>query len=248
MLGQPTTEKLHEMGLKAMAKALEEQRRGEGVVDLGFEERLGLLVDAEWLDRQNRRLARRLREAKLRIPGACLEDVDFSPGRGLDRGLVRELATCRWVEEHLNVLLTGATGVGKTFLSCALAQQACRKGYRALSYRARLLFQEATLARADGTYPRFLSKLTRFHVLVIEDFGLAPMTEQDRYDLLEILEDRYGARSTVVSSQLPPDAWHDRLVDPTVADAVLDRLVHNAYRIALTGPSRRPRRSGGPKS
>lgn len=246
MLSQPTIDKLREMKLKAFASALEEQRTDKTMADLGFEERLGFLVDAEWLDRQNRRLARRLREAKLRIPGACVEDLEFSAGRGLDRGLVRELATCRWIDDHLNLLVTGKTGVGKTFLSCALAQQACRKGYRAISYRTRILFQETTLARADGTYPRLLAKLARFHVLVIEDFGLTPMTKEDRYDLLEILEDRYDRRSTIVSSQMPPEAWHDYLENPTVADAVLDRLVHNAHRIALTGPSRR--KSKKPKS
>jgi DNA replication protein DnaC len=239
MLTQPTMDKLRELRLKAMVQALEEQRSDPEMASLGFEERLGLLVDVEWLDQQNRRLTRRLREAKLRIPNACVEDIEYAPGRGLDRGLIRELTTCRWVEEHLNLLVTGATGVGKTYLADALTHQACRKGFRALSFRAPRLFRAATLARAEGTYPRFLAKLSRVHVLLIEDFALEPMVERDRYDLLEILEDRYDARSTIVSSQLPPDVWHERLGDPTVADAVLDRLVHNAYRIALTGPSRR---------
>lgn len=246
MLEQQTMEKLRELGLTAMARTLEEQRKGSGMAELGFEERLGFLVDAEWLSRQNRRLGRRLQEAKLRIAGACLEDIDFSPGRGLDRGLIRELGTCRWIEDHLNILITGPTGVGKTYLSCALAQQACRKGYRAISYRAGLFFQEAMVARASGTYPRFLGKLTRYHVLVIEDFGLVPMAEEGRYDLLEVLEDRYDRRSTIMTSQMPPDAWHERFGEPTVADAVLDRLVHNAHRVALTGSSRR--KPKGPKS
>lgn len=242
MLGQPTTEKLRELGMGTMATALEAQRSDAEVAKLGFEERLGLLVDTEWIHQQNRRLARRLREAKLRIPQACVEDLDFTPARGLDRGLVHELATCRWIEEHLNLLVTGATGVGKTYVSCALAQQACRRGYRALSYRAPRLFEETKLARAAGTYEKLLGKFTRVHVLVIEDFGLAPMTERDRFDLLEILEDRYDRRSTILTSQLPPDAWHERLADPSVADAILDRLLHNAYRIALKGPSRRKRK------
>lgn len=239
MLTQATTEKLRELGLDAMAKALGEQRTDPEVAGLPFEERVGLLVDAQWIHQQNRRLARRLQEAKLRLPQACVEDIDYSTRRELDRGLVKQLATCRWIEEHLNLAITGATGVGKTYLACALTQQACRKGYRAIYRRAPRLFEETTLARADGTYGRLLAKLARIHVLVIEDFALQPMTERDRFDLLEILEDRYGARSTILTSQLPPEKWHEQLGDPTVADAILDRVVHNAYRIVLKGPSRR---------
>lgn len=239
MLEEQTMDKLRELGLTAMARALDDQRKGSGMAELGFEDRLGFLVDAEWLSRQNRRLARRLQEAKLRIPNACPEDIDYSPGRGLDKGLMRELVTCRWIEDHLNILITGPTGVGKTYISCALAQQACRKGFRAISYRAGLFFQEATVARASGAYPRFIGKLARYHMLIIEDFGLVPMADEGRYDLLEVLEDRYDRRSTIMTSQLPPDAWHERFGEPTVADAVLDRLVHNAHRIALTGSSRR---------
>jgi DNA replication protein DnaC len=244
MLSQPLFDKLRELGLDAMAATLEEQRNDSDVGELAFEERLGLLVDVQWLHHQNRRLSRRLKEAKLRIPGACMEDIDFKGGRGLDRGLFRELATCRWVDEHLNFLVTGATGVGKSYVASALANQACRRGHRALAYRAPILFEDLTLARADGTYKRFLANLSRRRVLVIEDFGLVPMPERARFDLLEILEDRYAARSTIVTSQLPPDAWHDWIDDPTVADAILDRLVHNAYRIALKGASRRKRGGG----
>ena len=159
--------------------------------------------------------------------------------RELDKAVIRQLATCRWIDEHHNVILVGATGVGKSFVACALAHQACRKGYRALYRRASRLFHELILARADGTYVRVLTKLARVDVLVIDDWGLAPVQEQERRDLLEILEDRYGTRSTIVTSQLPPAQWHEHIGDPTLADAICDRLLHNAHRLVLKGPSRR---------
>ncbi len=236
-------EKLHGMRLDVMASTWAEQQRDPDATTLSFDERLGLMVDAEWIHQQNKRLARRLREAKLRIPQACIEDVDGGARRGVDRGLLRQLATCQWVEDHLNLVVTGATGVGKTYLACALAQQACRKGYRAVYRRAPRLFDELTLARADGTYGRLLTRLSRIHVLVIEDLGLQPLGERDRYDLLEIVEDRYGTRSTILTSQIPAGQWHEHLGDPTVADAILDRLLHNAHRLTLEGPSRRKRRT-----
>jgi DNA replication protein DnaC len=234
-------EKLRGMRLHVMAATWAEQQRDPDVTALSFDERLGLMVDAEWIHQQNKRLARRLREAKLRIPQACTEDVDGGARRGVDKALLRQLATCQWVEDRLNLVITGATGVGKTYLACALAQQACRKGYRAVYRRAPRLFDELTLARADGTYGRLLTRLSRIHVLVIEDLGLQPLAERDRYDLLEIVEDRYGTRSTILTSQIPAGQWHEHLGDPTVADAILDRLLHNAHRINLKGPSRRKR-------
>jgi len=206
---------------------------------LDFDERFGLLVEAEWIDRQNKRLARNLREAKLRLSDACIEGVDYPPRRKLDKAVIRGLASCAWVQEHHNVVITGPTGVGKTYIACALAQQACRKGYRVLYRRVTRIFDEILLARADGTYPRWLAKVARFDVVVLDDWGLVPLAESERRDLLEIMEDRYGNRSTILTSQMPVDQWHDQVGDPTIADAFCDRLLHNAHRIELHGPSRR---------
>ena len=206
---------------------------------LDFDERFGLLVDAEWLDRQNKRLARNLREAKLRLSDACIEGIDYPARRKLDKAVIRGLASCAWIQEHHNVVITGPTGVGKTYIACALAQQACRKGYRALYRRVPRIFDEILLARADGTYPRWLAKVARFDVVVLDDWGLVPLADSERRDLLEIMEDRYGNRSTILTSQMPVAQWHDQVGDPTIADAFCDRLLHNAHRIELHGPSRR---------
>jgi DNA replication protein DnaC len=239
MLNEPTLEKLRDLRLNALAQAWCEQRKDPKMTGLDFDERLGLLVDAEWLDRQNKRLARNLREAKLRLSDACIEGIDYPPRRKLDKAVIRGLASCAWVQEHHNVVITGPTGVGKTYIACALAQQACRKGYRALYRRVPRIFDEILLARADGTYPRWLAKVARFDVLVLDDWGLVPLAESERRDLLEIMEDRYGNRSTILTSQMPVDQWHDQVGDPTIADAFCDRLLHNAHRIELHGPSRR---------
>ena len=239
MLKEPTLEKLKALRLDAMAAAWTAQHASPDIASLAFDERLGLLVDAEWLSRENKRIERALREAKLRLSSACIEDIDYAARRELDRSVVRQLATCRWVGEHQNVLITGKTGTGKTYLACALAQQACRQGYRALYRRAPRLYQELALARADGTYQRALAKLARVDVLVIDDWAMAPLAAEQRQDLLEILEDRYGNRSTIIASQLDTKRYHDYLGDPTVADAVCDRLLHNAHRLVLQGPSRR---------
>jgi len=239
MLTEPTLEKLKALRLDAVAAAWVAQQQDAATSALSFDERLGLLVEAEWLARENKRLANALREAKLRLGQACVEAIDYPPRRELDKAVVRQLATCRWVHEHQQLLITGATGTGKSFLACAFAQQACRKGYRALYRRVPRLFDELTLAHADGTYIRLLGKLARIDVLVLEDWGLGPLRDQDRRDLLEILEDRSETRSTIITSQLPPDQWHEYLGDPTVADAICDRLLHNAHRLKLKGPSRR---------
>jgi len=239
MLTQPTLEQLNELRLHALAQAWKAQHEDPSTDDLSFDDRLALLVEAEWMDRQNKRLSRLLREAKLRIAGACLEDIEYAKERKLDRALIRQLATGRWIEAHHNVVITGATGVGKTYVACALAQQACRRGYRVLYRRMPRLFDELTLARADGTYAKLLARFARTDVLVLDDWGLAPVQDVERRDLLEIMEDRHGLRATIWTSQIPVAKWHDHLGDPTVADAICDRLLHNAHRIVLQGPSRR---------
>lgn len=239
MLMEPTIEKLKSLHLYAMAAAWVAQRGDPSFGEIDFDARLGLLVDAETLARDNKRIARLLREAKLRLPSACIEDIDTSPKREIERSLVKTLATGRWIADHQNVLITGMTGVGKTYVACALAQLGCRTGFRALYRRTPRLFEELALAHADGTYTRLLGKLAKIDVLVLDDWGLAPLTDIQRRDVLEIMDDRHGARSTVIASQLPVGKWHDHLGDPTIADAVLDRVVHNAHRINLKGPTRR---------
>jgi DNA replication protein DnaC len=239
VLNQPTVEKLQALRLRTMAEAWATQQKDAAVGALSFDERFALLVDAEYLARDNRRLARLLKDAELRIPNACLEDVDVSAARGTDRGMLRQLGTCAWIGEHLNVLVSGATGVGKSYLASALGQAACRRGLRVLYRRVPRLFDEIALARSDGSYARLLAKLAKADLLVLDDLGLGTPTEAHRHDLLEVLEDRYGKSSTVVTSQLPVPKWHEWIGDPTVADAVLDRLVHNAYKMELKGPSKR---------
>lgn len=238
-MNEPTMQKLHAMRLGIMADAWQAQSRDAKIATLGFDERFAMLVEAEHLARDNRRLSRLLKDAQLRLPNASVEDVEVSPTRGLDKPMLRQLAGCSWVAEHLSVLLTGATGVGKSYVACALGQSACRRGHRVLYRRVPRLLDELTLARVDGTYARLLAKLARTDVLLLDDWGLGTLKEAQRHDLLEVLEDRYGRTSTVVTSQLPIAKWHEWIGDPTLADAILDRLVNNAYKVDLKGNSRR---------
>ena len=240
MLTHPTLEKLHSLKLNGMAKALEEQIQMQDLKELSFEERLGLLVDREVTERRNRKLRTLLKKAKLRL-NASLEDIDYRHPRGLDKSLTLSLASCQWVKEHNNILITGPTGVGKSYLACALAQKACREGYRTLYFRLTRLLQELTMARGDGRYGKMLINLAKNDLLVIDDWGLAPLDDHGRRDILEILEDRHNVRSTLVTSQIPVQNWHEIIGDPTLADAILDRLVHNAYKITLKGESMRKR-------
>ncbi len=242
MLIHPTLDKLKALKFIGMATALAEQMATTDIDEMAFEERLGLLVDRESTERENRRLSSRLRRAKLKH-NAALEDIDYRHPRGLDKSLLQSLAACQWVKEHLNILLTGPTGVGKTWLACALAQKACREGYTALYLRLPRLLQDMAIAKGDGRYPKLLATLAKTDVLILDDWGLAKLTAENRRDLLEILEDRHGARSTLATSQLPIEKWHDIIGDPTLADAILDRLVHNAYKINLKGGSMRKRKA-----
>ena len=238
MLTHPTLDKLQTLRLTGMYQALVEQFQMPDIATLTFEERFGLLVDRECTEREHRRLTTRLRQAKLRQT-ACIEDLDYRHPRGLDKSLIARLATCPWVRERHNVLITGPTGIGKTWLGCALGHQACRDGLTALYLRLPRFLQELPIAKGDGRYGKLLTALAKTDVLILDDWGLAPFSEENRRDLLEIVEDRHDRRATIITSQLPVEHWHDALGDPTLADAILDRLVHNAYKIALHGESMR---------
>jgi DNA replication protein DnaC len=235
---EETIQQLTELKLMAIVAMLREWLTSPPPADTTFEERLALLVNREVTERRNRLIARRLREAKLPMP-ACVEDVWCDPARGLDKSVVRTFATCQWVRAKQNVIAVGKTGVGKSYFGAALAQAACRQGYRALCIRAPRLVHQLGIARADGSYAKLLDHLARTHVLVIDDFLIAPMKDTECRDLLEVLDDRYGHSSTVVTTQLSTKTWHEALGEPTVADAICDRLVHNAHAVSLKGESGR---------
>lgn len=241
MLNQATVDKMQEMRMPAMAEAFAEQLRSSQHSELSFDERVGLLVDAEWTSRQQRKLTRRLKAAKLRYP-ASLEDVNYRASRGLDRQVVLSLGSCTWIEEHQNVILTGPTGTGKTYLACALVERTCRSGYSASYVRGPRLLHDLAVARADGSYGRLLVRLAKTQLVAIDDWLINSLKEPERQDLLEVIEDRSERVSTLVATQLTTDAWHAAIGDPTLADAICDRLIHRAHRIELTGPSlRKPR-------
>ena len=238
MLTHPTHERLIALGLTGMAKALEEQRRQGDLAALDFEERLALMIDRETIERENKRLASRLKVARLR-QSAVVEDVNLKVSRSLDKALFAKLVAGDWIERHQNLLIIGQAGVGKSWLACALGHKACRDNRSVLYHRLPRLFDDLLLARGDGRYGRLLKTLARVELLILDDWGLAPLTPEQGRDLLEVLGDRHGRSSTVVTSQLPVDHWHEMIGNPTVADAILDRLVHNAHRLILKGDSMR---------
>jgi DNA replication protein DnaC len=245
MVLQQTIDRLHELKLTGMAAAFDQQLAMPEVHSLSFEDRLALLLEGELTARHDRRLRRHLQLARLRLPNACIEDLDFRSPRGLDKSLILRLASGDWIRNQQVVLITGATGTGKSFLACALGHSACRQGLATRYFRLSRLLGDLALARGDGSYARVLDRLARADLLIIDDFGLAPLQDSERRDLLEVLEDRYGQAATLVTSQLPFEHWHEAVADPTLADAILDRLVHQAHRISLKGPSMRAKNPNG---
>ena len=246
MLQQPMTEKLHALKLQGLLEALERQEQDEAARELSFLDRLALLVDQQWNWRQNQALARRVRASGLK-GAACVENIDYRAERGLSKSVIRALAQdSAWVKNHEHIFVLGPTGVGKSYVASALAQKACRDGYAVYYTRTAALFRDLNLARADGSLRQLLKRLNRIDVLVIDDWAMAPKSEAERRDFWEIAEDRYQTRSTILTSQLPVSRWHEQIGDPTLADSILDRLVHNSYRIELTGESMRKKRARKP--
>lgn len=247
MLVNQTVENLRRMRLTGMAEAFLAQNQDPGYRELSFEERFGLLVDQESTYREGRRLKRLLAGAHLKTQ-ACVEDIDYRQSRGLDRGVMAGLATCQWVRDHRNVLITGPTGVGKTFVACALGNLACRNGFSSRYYRLPRLLMDLGIARGDGSYPSFMRRLAKTELLLLDDWGLGPLAAAESRELLEVLEDRCQTKSTLVASQVPVDKWYELMPpDSTVADAIMDRLVHNAHKIALRGESMRKIAAAGGK-
>ena len=247
MLYQQTIESLHKLKLTGMINALKEQQQNRQFKEMSFEDRFGMLVDKELNEQENRRLDLRLRQAKLR-QAAAIGDVDFRTARGLDKSLILELATCDWLREHQNVLIIGPTGVGKSFLACALAHKACREGFTVQYHRTSRLFSELAVSRADGRYLRLLKSLARVDLIILDDWGLEILSKDQRGDILEIFEDRHNRKSLVITSQIPFENWHSLIGEATHADAILDRVAHNAHIINLEGGSMRKKTSKNPKN
>ena len=233
MLNQQTINKLHELKLTGMADAFVDQIKQPDMERLSFEERFGLIVDRQWTWKENNRMDRYLKNARMKLD-ACVEDIDYKTPRGIDQSVMMSLISCDWVRRHHNIIITGPTGAGKTFLACALTNKACREGYRAFYIRSPKFSYQMALAKGDGSYGKTINKLAKTHVLVIDDLGLAPMNDTERRDLLEVVEERHGHASTIVTSQLPVEHWHEQIGDPTIADAILDRLIHSAHKINLS--------------
>jgi len=238
MLHEPTLQKLRTMKLTGMADAYAEQAHQASIGNLSFDERFGLLVDRQWTYREDRSLRTRLRHAKFKL-NTCVEDVIYPPSRGLKRSQIEALSDSQWVGHHQNVIITGSTGTGKTSLACALGQKACRDGYRVRYFVAAKLFRALTAAHADGSYPRLNAKLQKTDLLIVDDWGLEKLTDSQLRDFLELLDDRQGSGATLITSQFPVKLWHDSIGNPTVADAILDRLVHTAHRLELKGETLR---------
>jgi DNA replication protein DnaC len=243
MLYEPTIQKMQAMKLQGMVEALEEQRKSATMGDMSFEDRLAMLVERQWLWKENRSFSTRLKFAKLRQP-ACVEDIDYRHPRSLPRSVIEHLSGNDWIRYAQNCIITGPTGAGKSYLACALAQKACRDGYRALYFYAPKLFREISACQADGSLPSLLKKLAKTQLLVIDDWGLEKATPHQYRDFLEILDDRQSRTATLITSQFPPDRWHELIGDATVADAILDRLIHGSHRIELDGDSMRKHRAG----
>ena len=236
MLVIPIEDKLRTLRLYGMFQCFHEQRESPDYAQLGFEERLSLMIDREITEQENRRLKSRLKRAKLRQQ-ACMENIDYRHPRGLDKSLMTSLGQCKWIKEHLNVLITGPCGTGKSFIGCALAHRACLQGYTARYVRAGRMFEDIALARGDGRYLKLMNSFAKINLLIIDDWGLSGLTNQERQDLLEIIEDRHNVQSTIIASQFPVKHWHEIIGNPTLADAILDRLIHNAHTINLKGES-----------
>jgi DNA replication protein DnaC len=242
MLNQQTIEKLAALKLNGMAENFTLQLQQPKMNDLSFEDRFAMIVDAQWDWKENSRMKRYLRDAKLKLQ-ACVEDIDYKTQRGIDQSVIMRLIAGDWIKSFQNIIITGPTGVGKTFLACALANRACRNGFHSLYLRSPGFYYQMALSRGDGSYGKIMNKLSKTSVLIIDDFGIAPLTDTERRDLFEVVDERHGHGSTIITSQLPIENWHDIIGDPTIADGILDRLIHNAHKINLKGGSMRKKHS-----